>query len=391
MRLESDVHGSFTSQSPRRRRHARSAARGGRTAQDRRQPHQISLEAASTDVDYRSNVVRFRDVSITQGDTTVQAERAEATGLDFDDSRWVFEGNVRIRVQPRGELRSMRAVVVFKDNRIEIATITGTPAEFEQRRADSDLMARGRAGAIEYEVADGTVRLSEDAWLTDGRNEITGPSLVYNIREERVQAATEPGGDSACASPSNPPSTETAEARAPRRAPMTLLRAAGLEKSYKSRQVVRDLSLEVREGEIVGLLGPNGAGKTTAFYMIVGLVPCDAGRIWLADRDLTYLPMHRRAQLGLGYLPQEASVFRKLSVENNILAILETRATSTGPSANGGSRSCWRSCASATCAGASACRSPAASDAASRSRARSPRSRSSCCSMSRSRASIRCR
>ena len=106
---------------------------------------------------------------------------------------------------------------------------------------------------------------------------------------------------------------------------MTALKATGLAKSYKSRQVVRDLSLELDSGEVVGLLGPNGAGKTTAFYMIVGLVPCDAGRILLGDVDLTLLPMHRRAQLGLGYLPQEASVFRKLSVEDNIMAILETR------------------------------------------------------------------
>ena len=106
---------------------------------------------------------------------------------------------------------------------------------------------------------------------------------------------------------------------------MTCLRASGLEKSYKSRKVVSHLSLEVSNGEVVGLLGPNGAGKTTAFYMIVGLVPCDAGRIHLGDTDLTNLPMHRRAQLGLGYLPQEASVFRKLSVEDNVLAILETR------------------------------------------------------------------
>jgi len=106
---------------------------------------------------------------------------------------------------------------------------------------------------------------------------------------------------------------------------MTALRATGLAKSYKSRQVVKDLSLELANGEVVGLLGPNGAGKTTAFYMIVGLVPCDAGRIVLGDVDLTLLPMHRRAQLGLGYLPQEASVFRKLSVEDNIMAILETR------------------------------------------------------------------
>jgi lipopolysaccharide export system ATP-binding protein len=106
---------------------------------------------------------------------------------------------------------------------------------------------------------------------------------------------------------------------------MTVLRASGLEKSYKSRKVVRNLSLEVANGEVVGLLGPNGAGKTTAFYMIVGLVPCDAGSIHLGDTELTHLPMHRRAQLGLGYLPQEASVFRKLSVEDNVLAILETR------------------------------------------------------------------
>jgi lipopolysaccharide export system ATP-binding protein len=106
---------------------------------------------------------------------------------------------------------------------------------------------------------------------------------------------------------------------------MTALKATGLAKSYKSRQVVRDLSLELGGGEVVGLLGPNGAGKTTAFYMIVGLVPCDAGRIRLGEVDVTLLPMHRRAQLGLGYLPQEASVFRKLSVEDNVMAILETR------------------------------------------------------------------
>jgi lipopolysaccharide export system ATP-binding protein len=106
---------------------------------------------------------------------------------------------------------------------------------------------------------------------------------------------------------------------------MTALRAIGLAKSYKSRQVVRDLSIEVANGEVVGLLGPNGAGKTTAFYMMVGLVPCDAGRIHLGDTEVTSLPMHKRARLGLGYLPQEASVFRKLSVEDNVMAILETR------------------------------------------------------------------
>ena len=103
------------------------------------------------------------------------------------------------------------------------------------------------------------------------------------------------------------------------------LRATGLQKRYGARTVLRGLDLEVASGEVVGLLGPNGAGKTTAFYMIVGLVGCDAGSIQLGERDITRLPVHRRAQLGLGYLPQEASVFRRLSVESNVLAILETR------------------------------------------------------------------
>jgi lipopolysaccharide export system ATP-binding protein len=106
---------------------------------------------------------------------------------------------------------------------------------------------------------------------------------------------------------------------------MSRLRVEGLAKQYRSRQVVKDLSIEVSSGEVVGLLGPNGAGKTTAFYMIVGLVPTDAGRILIDDQDVTRLPVHRRARLGLGYLPQEASVFRKLTVRDNILAILETR------------------------------------------------------------------
>jgi lipopolysaccharide export system ATP-binding protein len=111
---------------------------------------------------------------------------------------------------------------------------------------------------------------------------------------------------------------------------MSRLRVEGLAKRFRSRQVVKDLTIEVARGEVVGLLGPNGAGKTTAFYMIVGLVPTDAGRILLDDLDISKLPVHRRARLGLGYLPQEASVFRKLSVQDNILAILETRAELDG-------------------------------------------------------------
>lgn len=106
-----------------------------------------------------------------------------------------------------------------------------------------------------------------------------------------------------------------------------VLRAEHLKKTYKNRNVVKDVSIDVQSGEIVGLLGPNGAGKTTCFYMIVGLISCDGGRVTLNERDLTHDPIDVRARAGIGYLPQEASVFRKLSVKDNILAILETQGT----------------------------------------------------------------
>jgi len=104
-----------------------------------------------------------------------------------------------------------------------------------------------------------------------------------------------------------------------------LLTAQNLTKRFGNRQVVKDVSVEVHAGEIVGLLGPNGAGKTTSFYMIVGLIPADGGQVFLNGRDITHLAVDRRARAGLGYLPQEPSVFRKLSVADNILAILELR------------------------------------------------------------------
>lgn len=104
---------------------------------------------------------------------------------------------------------------------------------------------------------------------------------------------------------------------------MSILHAQHLVKSFKTRTVVNDVSIEVKSGEVVGLLGPNGAGKTTSFYMMVGLVAAEGGRIYLDNEDITDLPVHARARKGIGYLPQEASVFRKLSVEDNIQAILE--------------------------------------------------------------------
>ena len=111
---------------------------------------------------------------------------------------------------------------------------------------------------------------------------------------------------------------------------MSELRADQLQKRFKSRTVVKDVSLDVKSGEVVGLLGPNGAGKTTCFYMIVGLIPSDGGSIYLDGMSLNRMPIHRRAHLGLAYLPQEASIFRKLTVAENVAAVLELRGLTNG-------------------------------------------------------------
>ena len=172
---------------------ASSAPSAGAALPTRQLP--ITVDAASSEVDYRTNTVVFSQVVISQGAMRVQADHAHASGLNFANSRWTFEGHVRIDADPRGSLRADQAVVEFRDNRIVRATANGKPAEFEQPRPDSQQMARGRAGEIVYDVNEGTVRLSDDAWLSDGINEISGPLLVYNIRAQRVQAATQSGTD----------------------------------------------------------------------------------------------------------------------------------------------------------------------------------------------------
>jgi len=121
--------------------------------------------------------------------------------------------------------------------------------------------------------------------------------------------------DGATQAPSSPIATQALG--------VSKLKAERLKKRYRSRVVVKDVSLEVQSGEVIGLLGPNGAGKTTCFYMMVGLVPADGGELYLDDRKLTHMPIHRRAKLGLSYLPQEASIFRRLSVADNVRAVLE--------------------------------------------------------------------
>src|SRR5215472_5939234 len=152
----------------------------------------VALDAASSEIDARTNALVFRNVIISQGNMRVQAEHAHATGLNFANSRWDFNGNVRIDAEQHGNLRSDQAVVEFRDNHIARATITGKPAEFEQKRANSEQIARGHADEILYDLNDGTVKLTDDAWLSDGQNEISGPLLVYSIREQHIQALAAP-------------------------------------------------------------------------------------------------------------------------------------------------------------------------------------------------------
>jgi lipopolysaccharide transport protein LptA len=156
----------------------------------------INLEAASSDFDYRNNSLLFRRIRITQGGLEVTAQQASATGLEFENSEWRLQGDVRINV-PGGSLQSSEARVQFRDNAIVRASIKGEPAQFEQRLRENTQVARGRASSIDYNVREGTVRLTGEAWLSDGQNEIQGHTLVYDIGRERVQAnpnEKDPGG-----------------------------------------------------------------------------------------------------------------------------------------------------------------------------------------------------
>jgi lipopolysaccharide transport protein LptA len=155
----------------------------------------IKVDAASSEVDYKSNTLVFKDVTISQGTTKVQADRAHATGLEFANSKWNFDGNVRITAEPRGNLRSDTAVVEFRDNHIARATITGKPAQFEQKLRDTGQLAQGHANEIVYDMDAGTVVLTQDAWLSNAGKEISAPMLTYNVKEQNVKAATAPGTD----------------------------------------------------------------------------------------------------------------------------------------------------------------------------------------------------
>jgi lipopolysaccharide export system protein LptA len=162
----------------------------------------ISLDAASTNFDYRNNLLTFSKVRIAQAGMSVEADEATATGLDFENSEWKFVGSVHIRM-PNGLLDSDSATITFRNNQITNARIAGTPATFQQQRVEQQV-ARGRAGTIEYDIARGTIELKDKAWLSDGKNEITGQTLVYDMVKERVIAnpgEQDPGGVSITINP----------------------------------------------------------------------------------------------------------------------------------------------------------------------------------------------
>jgi lipopolysaccharide transport protein LptA len=151
----------------------------------------INVDCASGRVDYKTQVMICQNIVISQGSTRVRADHARGTGgLNFQNSRWTFTGNVQIDAPPRGSLRSDQATVEFRDNRIAGATITGNPAEFEQQRADDLGMEKGHADQIVYDVDQGTVLLTKDAWISDGHNEMSAPSIAYSIREQKVLASS---------------------------------------------------------------------------------------------------------------------------------------------------------------------------------------------------------
>src|SRR6185437_13598727 len=151
----------------------------------------INVDCASGKVDYKTNTMVCRNIVISQGSTRVRADHARGTGgLNFQNSRWTFQGKVQIDAPPRGSLRSDQATVEFRDNRIAGATITGNPAEFEQQRAGDLGMEKGHADQIVYDVTQGTVLLTNNAWISDGHNEMSAPSISYSIREQKVLATS---------------------------------------------------------------------------------------------------------------------------------------------------------------------------------------------------------
>ena len=210
------------------------------------------------------------------------------------------------------------AARVYRDDHLAALRATGKDAEREAGRLSLDEVRDHLAGSVLPRLAGtGLVSLPAEGLLApDARVRVVSQvwDFVQEARDEVAESLRRTGEHPQVAEALTPASTIGG----------SVLEASGLVKMYRRRRVVNDVALRLQQGEIVGLLGPNGAGKTTTFYMIVGLIPPMAGRIVLDGQDITAMPMYQRARRGIGYLSQEPSIFRKLSVEDNILAILET-------------------------------------------------------------------
>jgi len=216
------------------------------------------------------------------------------------------------------------ATVVYRDDHIAALRASGRNAEQEAGRLSLDEVRQHLTQSVLPRLAgDGIIAppsASDDPWRPIRFAERVW-SEIAATREEVASAARHPGEHPSLAGDSGAASTKAVPAKV---LSGSVLEASGLVKTYRRRRVVNNVALRLQQGEIVGLLGPNGAGKTTTFYMIVGLIPPVAGKVRMDGVDITSMPMYKRARRGIGYLSQEPSVFRKLSVEDNILAILET-------------------------------------------------------------------
>jgi lipopolysaccharide transport protein LptA len=167
-----------------------------------------TLHWDASQLDYQRGQVVLRDVQIAQGATTIQADLAEASGLEFDDSSWAFSGNVRLHM-PQGNLTADKATVKFVDSRVDAATVHGSPAVFAGEVGEGRQAARGHAQDIDYDVASGEVRLNGEAWLSDGRNEINGARIVYNVAAQRVLAEGQAGSGGRVSGTIRPRTTPT--------------------------------------------------------------------------------------------------------------------------------------------------------------------------------------
>ena len=224
---------------------------------------------------------------------------------------------------PTGVADFDRAVLVYRDDHLSVLRASGRDAEHEAGRLSLDEVRQHLIRSVLPRLsADGTIMPldSADSW----RVVRFTPNAWSEISAARQQIASafRETGEHAAQTPSAGNGTVAPAER--KRLSGSVLEASGLVKTYRRRRVVNDVALRLQQGEIVGLLGPNGAGKTTTFYMIVGLIQPVAGKVTMDGVDITSMPMYKRARRGIGYLSQEPSVFRKLSVEDNILAILET-------------------------------------------------------------------